>query len=444
MFNLKDIAILLNCNNLTSTSINGIAIDSRKVNPGNIFVAIHGQRFDGHQFIGDAVANGAVAVVCSRHIDDINVEQLVVDDTAQALADIATYYRQQLSCGVIGLTGSNGKTTVKEMISSILPPPAHATPGNLNNQIGVPLSVFQLRPEHRYAVFELGANHVGDIKYTVAIIRPKVALINNIAPAHIEKFGSIENVASTKGEIYQGLDDGGVAVVNDDDSYAHFWDEILEHKTVLRFSIKKQADVYATDIKYDHNGFAQFTLVMPIGSEIIKLQVPGEHNVSNAVAAAACSFAIGIPLNKIALGLCQFTGVFGRLAFYKGINNAVIIDDTYNANLRSSLAAVDVLSARDGRRVMVFGDMGELGTYSKQHHQDVGRAAREHGIDLMMTCGDSSQYTSSEFGSAGKHYLNQELLVNDLLNELDENTTVLVKGSRSSHMENVVKKLLTA
>ncbi|KTD28017.1 MULTISPECIES: UDP-N-acetylmuramoyl-tripeptide--D-alanyl-D-alanine ligase [Legionella] len=440
--NLNNIAELFNSSFAENPLITGVSIDSRKVKPGDLFIALHGENFDGHDFIKAAVSQGAVAVICSRADAQVTVPQIVVSSTLQALAKLATQYRLAIHCPVIALTGSNGKTTVKEMISSILPKPAHATPGNLNNHIGAPLSVLQLRPEHRYAVFELGANHLGEIAFTVAIVKPQVALINNIAPAHIGEFGSIDGVANAKGEIYQGLGEDGTAVINDDDAYAHFWDELLTDKKALRFSLTKPVDVYAREITFNEAGCAMFTLVTPIGNVQISLQVPGEHSVRNALAAATCCYAVGISLADIAEGLNQFRGVAGRMTFLKGKKDAVIIDDTYNANLRSVLTAIDVLAKRQGRRILVLGDMGELGAWTKEHHEEIGHVAHQRGIDLLMTCGTHSEHSTKAFGSTAKHYKNQEELARDLLPELDKDTTVLVKGSRSSAMEKVVHQLL--
>ncbi len=440
---LFEIASLLKVACSVDVVLSGICIDSRQVKPGNLFVAIKGDRFDSHQFIPDVVAQGAAAIVCNRITPGIAIPQLVVPDTLQALAVIAMHHRGQIDCEAIALTGSNGKTTVKEMIACILPAPAFSTPGNLNNHIGVPLSLLQLQPPHRYAVFELGASHSGEIAYTVAMVKPQVTLINNIAPAHIEGFGSIDGVAHAKGEIHQGLAADGVAVINDDDAYAHFWDALLTNKKTLRFSAKKPAAIHARNVIFNAEGCAQFSLVTPQGEAFIQLKVPGTHNVSNALAAAACTHALGIGLTDIAAGLCQFTGVSGRMTFLRGKNNALVIDDTYNANLLSVLTALNVLSARQGVRIFVFGDMGELGSWSEQHHQDVGIAARDHGIDYLMTCGAYSETTTRAFGENARHYPTQKALAHDLLKQLDSQTTVLVKGSRSSAMENIVRQLVS-
>lgn len=440
--NLRTIAKLFNRSLPQDTLITGICIDSRKVKPGNLFIALCGEHFDGHDFIADAVAQGAVAVICSRVNQQLAVPEIVVKDTVKALARLATHYRKSIHCPVIALTGSNGKTTVKEMIATILPKPAHATPGNLNNHIGAPLSVLQLQAEHRYAVFELGANHPGEIAYTVAIVKPQVALINNIAPAHIEGFGSIDGVARTKGEIYQGLAEDGMAVINADDDYAHFWDELLANKKVLRFSLNKPADVYTLDLFFDDQGCGHFELGLPVGHASVVLRVPGEHTVRNALAAAACCYAVGISLEDIVEGLQQFRGVSGRMTFLSGRNQSIIIDDTYNANLRSVLAGIHVLATRQGRRILVLGDLGELGAWTQQHHEEIGHAAYRCGIDLLMTCGSHSEYSAKAFGATAKHYKDQEELAQDLLTKLDKDTTVLVKGSRAATMEKIVQQLM--
>lgn len=440
--NLNAISQQLGLQSCASIPISGVCIDSRKVMPDNLFVALRGERFDGHDYIQEAIANGAVAVLCERYQDHFEaVPQLVVPDCLQALAKLATWHRKTVSCPVIALTGSNGKTSVKEMIAAILPKPSLTTHGNLNNHIGVPLNILKLNNSHRYAAFELGANHLGEIALTVAMVQPQIALINNIAPAHIEGFGSIEGVANAKGEIYAGLPEGGWAVVNDDDEYAHFWDNILVGKHVLRFSLNKAADVYAKNVMMDEQGCARFTLVIPAGEAVIQLRVAGEHSVRNALAAAACCYAAGVDITDITKGLNDFSGVAGRMTRICGINQSQIIDDTYNANLRSVLTALDVLARREGHRILVLGDLGELGQWTQAHHEEIGRVAREKGIEDVMTCGRNSQFTSKAFGKGGQHFDCQESLVRALLPLLKKDTTVLVKGSRSAAMENIVRQL---
>lgn len=423
--------------------IHQIVIDSRKLTKGDVFVALLGENFDGHDYIEAAVNRGAIAVICEKKPSHpVSVPCFVVPSSLQALADIASYYRQSIQCPIIAVTGSNGKTSVKEMIYSIFPKPSHATPGNLNNHIGVPLSLLALTAEDRYAVFELGANHPGEIAYTVAMVKPDVSLVNNVGPAHIAGFGSLEGVARAKGEIYQGLGLGGTAVINADDAFADFWDNLLQDKKVLRFSLHKPADVTAKDIRFNADGCASFTLVLPKDQIQVALQVPGEHMILNALAAATCCYAVGVSAQDIACGLTAFSGVAGRMTFLTGKNKALIIDDTYNANLRSVLTAIDVLAKRQGQRILVLGDLGELGDFTQAHHEEIGRVAREKGIDLVLTCGAHSKFTTKAFGNNAKHFTNHKTLAEDLMPYLDENTTVLIKGSRSAVMENVVHELL--
>lgn len=440
--NLNTVAALLAQSCQINAEITGVCIDSRELKPGSLFIAIQGDRFDGHDFINEAEAQGALAAVVKYAVAGVTIPQFVVPEPLLALAKIAAAHRHDIHCPVIALTGSNGKTTTKEMIAAILPAPSHATKGNLNNHLGAPLSVLQLTSQHRYAVFELGANHLGEISHTVAVVHPDVTLINNIAPAHVEGFGSIDGVARAKGEIHQGLASTGIAVVNDDDAYAHFWDDILVDKKTLRFSIEHPADVSAQDIHLDAAGCARFSLILPNGRTDIQLQVPGLHNVRNALAAATCCHAVGVAIKDIQQGLNNFAGVKGRLSVLAGKNQSTVIDDTYNANLRSVLVALEVLAERPGKKIFVFGDMGELGAWAIQHHQEVGLAARRLGIDLLFSCGSFSKLATEAFGDGGEHFTNQELLAQNLLEKLSPDTVVLVKGSRSSAMEKIVHKLL--
>lgn len=418
------------------------SMDTRTLKSGSIFIALKGESFDGHDFIGEAFLKGAAGVICERPHPDKTLLQFVVEDSLQALGMLATFHRQTITCPVIALTGSNGKTTVKEMIAAILPKPSLATKGNLNNHIGVPLNLLNLQKMHKYAVFELGANHIGEIAYTAAMVKPDVALVNNVAPAHVGVFGSVANIAKTKGEIYESLGQTGIAVVNEDDDYAHFWDPLLAGRQVKRFSLTKPVDAFAKDLSWNKS-CAEFTLCLKNGEERVSLKVPGMHSIQNALAAALCCEASGIAFSQIIDGLNQFTGVSGRLNYLSGKNQSIIIDDTYNANLRSVLAAVAVLANHRGRRILVLGDMGELGEWTEEHHQEVGRVALSSGIDLLLTCGQHSLLASNAFGGAAKHYDNKDSLAQDLLTYLDNNTVVLVKGSRSAGMEKIVHQLVS-
>lgn len=439
---LSTLAHILNVTISADVNILGFSIDTRTLKPGDLYIALRGHRLDGHDFIEEAIARGASAVICEHANNRVQAPQLVVPCSLEALGHAACWYRQTISCPIIALTGSNGKTSVKEMIASILPKPAYATVGNLNNHIGVPLSLLGLEPDHRYAVFELGANHIGDIAHTVAMVKPDIALINNIGPAHIEGFGSIEGVARAKGEIYAGLTEQGTAIVNQDDVYAHYWDDIIANKKVLRFALHQPVDVYAMDIRMNAQGCASFILILPTGQVEISLRVPGEHSIRNALAAAACCHAAGISHEAIAEGLSAFQGVRGRMTFLRGKQAAQIIDDTYNANLKSVLTGIEVLAQRSGQRILVLGDMGELGEHTQAHHEQVGQSARAKGIDRVMTCGQHSRHASRVFGAAGKHYEDQITLIHDLLPYLNADTTILVKGSRAAAMEKIVQHLV--
>jgi UDP-N-acetylmuramoyl-tripeptide--D-alanyl-D-alanine ligase len=423
--------------------ITGVSIDTRNLQPGNLFVALRGTRVDGHDFILDAIQRGAAAILCIDAAPALKIPVLQYPNLEKALALIATGYRAQLTCQVVALTGSNGKTTVKEMLGAILGEDAFVTPGNLNNHLGVPLSVLQVKPSHQYAVFELGANHVGEIAHTVAIVKPQVALINNIGSAHIEGFGSMDNIARAKGEIYQGLSATGTAIINADDKYAHFWDDLIAKKQKLCFSsANKNAAIYAENIKITPSGGAAFKLIKGRDTCNITLDVPGMHQVQNALAAASCAVALGVSLDSIAKGLSHFSGVSGRLMSKKTAVGALILDDTYNANLNSVLAGIHVLASHTGTRILVLGDMGELGMHAKAHHEAVGAAAKEEGIDKIFTCGIVSEATSKAFGTTGMHFKKQINLIAALKPILNAKTTVLVKGSRSSTMEQVVAGLL--
>lgn len=444
MLTLKELATWLTQPIDTDAPVHGFSIDTRNLLPGDVFVALQGEHVDGHTYIPEAVKKGAVAILCHKPAAHVQIPQFVVKDVVESLGFIARKHRDRIDCPVIALTGSNGKTTVKEMIASCLPQPALATQGNLNNHLGVPLMVLRLRPEHRFAVFELGANHIGEIAYTAGICKPDVALINNIAPAHIEGFGSIDGVAKAKGEIYTALPKNGIAIVNDDDTYHHFWDDTINQKRCFRFSLRHKASCHASDIQWSAEGCAQFTLHLPEQVSIrVNLQLPGEHMVANALAAASCLWNVGITVTEIAQGLSTFRGVKGRQSILKGLGGARIIDDSYNANLRSVLAGVAVLAHYPGKRILVLGDMGELGDNTVSHHQQIGEAAKEAGIDALYTVGQYSRASSDAFGEHGYHFFSKTDLLEQLTPHLSKDTSVLVKGSRSAAMETIVHNLTT-
>lgn len=419
----------------------GVKIDSRQVEPGDLFVAFVGEKVDGHDFAHSAIDKGAVAILAQKPIANLSVPILLVDDCFTALTECAKQYRQQLKAKILALTGSNGKTSVKEMLAEILPQPRFASKGNYNNQLGVPINILNVPLDAAFAIFELGANHIGDIAYTSAMVKPDIALINNIGPAHLGGFGSIEGVAIAKGEIYQSLSSDGIAVVNDDDDYAHFWDDALRNEKVIRYSATHEADVWAEQLQTDDNACYSFELHHGHQYQRVNLNVPGRHQVLNALAAASMAFAAGVNVQHIVAGLERFSGVSGRLKIYKGHHDSTIIDDTYNANLASIKVGLEYLAKRPGVRIFVMGDLAELGDYSENQHRQIGHIAKGLGIEHLFAVGQSTPVTVQSFGDGAIHFDSREHLIDCLGPQLNHQVTVLVKGSRSAKMEEVVKQL---
>ena len=418
----------------------GAAMDSRKIATHELFIALPGTRVDGHDYLAVARERGAAAALVERKIAD-PLPQIVVADARLALGRLAAWWRTHYTCPVIGLTGSNGKTTVKELLAAILDRcgATLATQGNLNNDIGLPLTLLRLRSSHRYAVIEMGANHPGEIAYLTRITQPDVALINNAGPAHLEGFGSVEGVARAKGEIFSGLAPKGVAVINADDVYAAVWENSAAARRIVRFGLNPGAEVSA-QWQGDAGG-SRLHVRTPVGSAHATLHLPGQHNVLNALAATAAALALNVKLPDIVLGLESARGAPGRMQTKAGRNNACIIDDTYNANPASVQAALDVLAACRGRRVLVLGDLAELGDDTVVLHRNIGAAAATAGIDALYTVGALSVHAADAFNAEHRHFANQEALMANLIPLLALGTTVLVKGSRSAHMERVVGAL---
>ncbi len=438
----------LNGENLT---INAISTDSRALNKGDVFLALKGPNFDGHKFVVQASELGCSAVIVQQLSTDVDISQIVVEDCHKALGQIAAYVKSKVAPKTVAITGSSGKTTVKEMVAAILGRLGNvlATKGNFNNDIGVPLTLLRLEQEHDFAVVELGANHIGEIAYTSALVKPDVAIINNIAAAHLEGFGDLSGVARAKGEIFQGLVAGGVAIYSQDNQWAHKWQWRLTDKNIQNFSSQGKADCYSHEEVLDDNGCASFKLTTPKGSTYIELTVPGHHNVSNAVAAATIALEFDASVEDIRLGLAEMSPVKGRLNLHQLNKGMKLIDDTYNANVESINAASDLLASYSGRRVLILGDMGELGSEARQYHQEVGEHAKQQGIDDLLTLGVLSQNTSDAFYQgqvhSTQHFTSREKLLSRLqmlLQDEAQQTTILVKGSRSAHMEYVVADII--
>ena len=428
-----------------------VSSDTRTLAEGALFVALRGERFDGHTYLAAAGARGAVAAMVERRApaadSDSPLPLLIVEDTRLGLGRLAAYWRSKFTLPLIAVTGSNGKTTVKEMIAAILaehagPARAYATPGNLNNDIGVPLTLLGLRAQHACAVVELGMNHAGETAYLAAIAQPTVALVNNAQREHQEFMHGVEDVAREHGAVFSALPADGVAVINADDDYAEYWRGVCAPRRVLDFGIDRPAAVGG---RYVLRDFAsEIVLRVPQGEAPVSLQAAGVHNVRNALAAAAAAAAAGVGLDAIARGLARFRPVRGRLQKTNGKHGAVVLDDTYNANPDSVIAAIEVLARSGGRKFLVLGDMGEVGAQGAAFHAEIGRHAHARGIDRLYLLGEACAHAAAAFGEGARHYGDVGALLAELEPGLGAGVTVLVKGSRFMRMERVVQALTGA
>jgi UDP-N-acetylmuramoyl-tripeptide--D-alanyl-D-alanine ligase len=421
-----------------------ISTDTRTLRPDDLYVALIGDNFDGNDYVDQAFERGACAAVVSRMLN-LQLPHIVVQDTTIALGELARMNRLASTAKVVAVTGSQGKTTVKEMIGKILSQNGDVllTRANLNNQIGVPLTLLELEPHHEYAVIELGASRPGDIAYTVGLACPQVSVLTNAAATHLEGFGDLQGVVRSKGEIIAGLEQGGIAVLNSDAPYFSQWSDIAKERAVVSFGFNDSADFRARDISIDAGVGSGFSLHTPMGKVHINLKLQGLHNVSNALASAAASMTAGATLIQVKSGLEKMSPVPGRLHQIEGPRNSVLIDDSYNASPASARAAIDVLAEFPGTRVLIMGDMGELGDLAQSAHRDLGYYAREKGIDFVWTIGVLSALIAEGFGKNSSHFQTQETLVKRALDTLDSDFAVLVKGSRSASMNEVVKQLKT-
>lgn len=423
----------------------GVKIDSRKIESGDLFVAIKGERFDAHNFLADVQRAGATAAVVEKIDSLVSLPQLQVEDAVQALGKIAALNRDLFSGKVIGLTGSAGKTTTKEMIAAILAQQGKplVTQGNLNNHLGVPLTLLSLSAQHDCAVIEMGASALDEIRYLTQLVKPDVALVTNVGAAHLEGFGSIKNVAKGKREIFSGLSVDGIAIINLDNRWTAAWEnEFPASVQVITFSIEKQADVFATHVEQTADGIA-FTLHANHARRPVTLRFLGLHNVRNALAAAACGLAMGLSIDVVAAGLVAAKPYKGRLQTRKGVQGCRVIDDSYNANPASMRAAIDALLSCAGEKVLVLGDMGELGADAQQLHAGIGTYAKETGIKKILLTGELSRATAEAFGVGAQHFLTWELLAAHCVALANERTVFLVKGSRSAGMDRVADRLAT-
>lgn len=445
---LAEVAAAINAQHRgTNVPFQSVSTDTRTLQSGDLFVALTGDRFDGHEYIRQAEENGAAAVMISREVPT-RVPYLMVSDTLTGLADLAKFNRDRFTGPLVAITGSSGKTTVKEMMAHILRCEAGeeevlATRGNFNNHIGAPLTLLRLSKQHTHAVIELGASAEGEIAYTAKLAQPNVSILTNADAAHLEGFGDIDTVARTKGEIIDHLGEGGTAILNADSPYFEQWAErASEHgKQVLSFGVSELANVTAQNIESDDQGCCQFQMMTPNGKANVKLSVMGKHNVVNALAATAASLALELPLKNIVAALQTFSGVQGRLLVMDGMNGSTVIDDSYNANPASVRAAIDTLASRGGQRIFVLGDMAELGAETQRAHAEMGAYAREAGINCFLAIGEFSRAAVTAFGDNGHWFATQDSLVRFLTRQLSSDVTALVKGSRSARMDRVVGEI---
>ena len=425
--------------------LTGVSTDSRTIKGGELFIALGGANFDGHAYVARAAERGAAAALVSRIVDDVTIPQILVSDTRLALGRLAQIWRRRFSVPVLAITGSNGKTTVKEMLRAIFA--SHfgssaavlATEGNLNNDFGVPQMLLRLGADHQCAIFELGMNHSGEIGYLTRLVEPTAALVIMAGTAHIGELGSRDAIAEAKGEIFTALKPDGIAVVNMHDRYGTYWRGLAGHRPIISFGVTAEDDVTAT---FAITGNDTLSIGWQ-GNEInAKLNVPGGHNQRNALAAAAGAIALGVPLAAIKAGLETFHGVAGRLQTYRGHNSATIIDDTYNANPDSVKAAIAVLAKLPSPRILVLGDMGELGHEGPAMHADVVAFARDAGIESLCATGDLMREAVKMFGEGAEHFAQVDAIANGIKPRLTAETHVLVKGSRFMAMERVVAQLV--
>lgn len=444
---------LANCNVRAAGRLldfSAVSTDSRSIKPGELFLALRGERFDGHAFVREVLAAGAVAAIVdaawAQENDTSGLNLFIVDDTRRAFAALASAWRRQFAIPLIGVVGSNGKTTVKEMIASILGAELGvehrlATSGNLNNDIGVPIMLLRLDAPHQAAVIEMGMNHPGETALLASIVEPTVAIINNAQREHQEFMKNVAAVAEEHAAILGVLPADGVAVLNIDDEFYGYWSRQAAPRRIMSFGLDPAASVHALAIDVAKGAGTEFELVTPAGRAPLHLATVGLHNVSNALGAAAAALAAGCSLAGVVAGLEAFRPVKGRLQQYVGAQGSCIIDDSYNANPDSVRAAIDVLASRPGQRVLVLGDMGEVGERAAEYHAEIGSYARERGIDVLLALGDMTKATVQSFGDCAVQCVDVDDLLQRLRPALNGATSVLVKGSRFMRMERVVELL---
>ena len=435
---LSDIESMV-CGSLkgADVAVSAVGIDSRTIKPGELFIALKGARYDGHDFIAEVQHSGASALMVSRLVNT-PLPQICVQDTVVALAQLATQWRRRLKTMVLALTGSNGKTTTKEIITQILKRCCRviATPGNYNNHIGVPLSLLSVRAEHQVAVIEMGANHLGEIRHLCSMARPDVGLVLNAASAHIEGFGSLDGVAQGKGELFECLSDDAAAVMNRDDAYYDYWKQLVAGRRAVSFGLSPSADFHLVSQQND-----TVHLSLNGTQRSCRLQLLGRHNIANALAAAAASSLVGASADDIAAGISETEAVSGRLAAYQTASGARLLDDSYNANPSSLAVALSVLAQQPGEHWLALGSMAELGAESIALHIEAGMRAKQSGVRRLYTVGREAEQAARYFGDGSHSFNSVEALIEHIKKQLKPGVSLLVKGSRSARMDKLVSTL---
>jgi UDP-N-acetylmuramoyl-tripeptide--D-alanyl-D-alanine ligase len=422
-------------------TFDSISTDTRTLKAGALFVALRGDNFDGHNYVAEAAKRGA-AVALVDHQLPLAIPQVIVPDVLAGLSAFAHAWRQQFNIPVIGVTGSNGKTTTKELIGSILSQlgPCLITRGNLNNHIGVPLMLLEMNATHRFAVIEMGANHQQEITHLARIAAPTIGIVTNAGAAHLEGFGSLDGVAQGKGEMFRGLPADGVAIINADDNYAALWRDTRAAECLYTFGFEQPADFMAHKVRTAGNTGdfrIDFDLVTPIGTQPAMIALAGLHNLRNALGAAAASFAAGASIEDIVAGLAAMRKVAGRLEFKPAIRDAFLVDDSYNANPSSLKAGLDAFQSFTGERWLVLGEMRELGDSSNELHAEVGRYAKQTGVARMLAVGEQSRFAVDAFGANAQWFADTDALIAAATASLKPGIAILIKGSRANRLERV-------
>lgn len=419
-----------------------ISTDTRTLEPGSAFVAIVGEQFNGHDFVQAAKDRGAVVAVVDHQVD-VDIPQIIVPNTTQAYGQIGLIHRNRMKAKIIALTGSAGKTTTKNMLNAVFSSagPTLATAKNFNNEVGVPQTILQLKPEHEWAVIEVGANSPGEIDRNGLVVEPDCAIVLLIAEVHVEGMGTADKIAQEKGALYKHIRKGGFAILPRDDQFFPLFESLTQGHQTLTFGFSPQAQVRADNIHFNDEGGSEARVITPVGEFDLKLNLLGKHNIYNALAAIAAGVAYGLPLDQIARALAQVEPADKRLKVYPGLNHAKLIDDCYNGSPVGILAALEILASYPGEKVWVFGDMGELGERSEHYHRLVGEKAREFGINEVYAIGEQSRITLQSFGKGGLHFESKEDLIEALKPRLHDHMTILIKGSRSKKLETITEAL---